>query len=230
MLQYTKATLKTNLSQWVEGNGAQADDDFVAALDEIIQRGELRLYRDLDLDSLDTLVTTVTVASTEAVAKPANLVAERFVYATVSGRRVMVRKRSRAWVAMFNLTATTGTPMYYAEDSEANWVFSPIPAVIYTVSVHGHFRPASIVDGADGGTTWFSTRVPDLLAGACAIEAAEFLKFWNRKAVAEAEYTAKLDSARGIMANLQRSDIEDMTAGRQNRQTPTQAPDPAATN
>lgn len=230
MLQYTKATLKAHLSQWTEGNGAQADDAFVAALDEIIQRGELRIYRDLDLDNLDSINDTTTAAISNEVFKPDNLVDERLVTINAAGRERLLLKRSRAWVSMHNLLGATGVPQYYCEWDEDRWAVTPTSDAPYLITVQGSYRPASITDGSDGTTTWFSTRMPDLLAGACTIEAAEFLKFWTRKAVAEAEYTAKLDGARGITENLRRSDIEDMTAGRQNRQTPTQPPDPAATN
>ncbi len=228
MIQYTKATLKAHLTGWVESNGADADADFVAALDEIIGLGEVRLYRDLDLDSLDSSNDTTSATSSDEVFKPLNLISDRLVTINVAGQERLLLKRSRAWVAMMNTAGAVGTPQYYCEWDEDRWAVAPLSLAPYLITVQGIYQPASIVDGSDGNTTWFSTRMPDLLAGACSIEAAEFLKNWSRKAVAEAEYTAKLAGARGITQNLRRSDIEDMTAGRQNRQTPTQPPDPAA--
>jgi hypothetical protein len=234
MFQYTKATLKDHLQLWVEGNGDDADDTFIAALDEIIQRGELRLSRDLDLDNLDSVLTTTTAGTVPEVFKPDNLVTERFMEVSIANVTYPLSKRHRAWVAGMNRAGAELDPtaipgeLYYAELDEERWTFAPIPDDAYLIYVHGIYRPASITDGNDDNTTWFSTRVPDLLATACAIEAAEMLKNWARKAVAEAEYTAKLDDVRGITENLQRADIESIVGGRQVARVPTIAPEPAA--
>ena len=36
--EYTKASLKTHAKSWIEGNGSDADEEFVAALDELLAR------------------------------------------------------------------------------------------------------------------------------------------------------------------------------------------------
>lgn len=233
MFQYTKGTLKDSLKLWVEGNGDDADDDFVTALDEIIQRGELRLSRDLDLDSLDSVLTTTTAGTVPEVFKPDNMLTERLLQISVAGRTYAMHKRHRAWIEAMNRDAEELDPaerftIYYAEYDEDRWFLAPIPDDAYLITVHGIFRPASITDGNDDTTTWFSTRVPDLLHAACSIEAAEMLKNWARKAAQEAEYNAKLDDVRGITENLQRADIESIVMGRQVGRTPTLPPEPAA--
>ncbi|HEY9464282.1 MAG TPA: hypothetical protein VIR54_14420 [Vicinamibacterales bacterium] len=235
MFQYTKATLKDNLKLWVEGNGDDADDNFIDSLDEIIQRAELRLSRDLDLDNLDSVFDTTTAASASEVFKPDNLITERLLEISIAGVTHAMHKRHRAWTGAVNRAGTeldTANPLfkvYYSELDETRWTVAPIPDDAYLITVHGVFRPASIVDGNDDTTTWFSTRVPDLLQLASAIEAAAMLKNWARKAAAEAEYTAKLDDVRGITENLQRADIESIVMGRQVARTPTIPPEPAAT-
>lgn len=217
MLQYTRDTLRTALTQW----NVNSDPLFVATLPEIVKRGEIRLSRLLDLDNLDSKETTVTVASTLAVAKPTSplaLIDERVVTINVASQELPMLKRSRAWVQMYNkTTANTGTPKYYAELSETQWAFAPIPAGVYTVTVHGNYCFASIEDGAGGGTTWFSTQVPDLLYYACSIEACEFLKAWAKKAQNESDLAQGVQLFTGTARNLQRSDIEDIIANRMNR-------------
>lgn len=229
MFQYTKATLKAHLALWIEGNGTDADPDFTGALDEIIQRAETRLERDLDIGRLNSAATTTTAASTATIALPTDLIAEEVVLAVVAGKRRALHKRSRAFVESMNQDQTTGVPQYYADYSETQWFAAPIPDAIYSVIVHGAFRPGSIVDGADDGTTWLSTRVPDVLALACDIEAASFLKNYTRKADAEQEYTAKLDDARALTENQRRVNVGDIVANRESMRQPTTAPNPAAT-
>ena len=229
MFQYTKATLKTHLTEWVEGNGDQADEDFVAALDEIIQRGEARLYRDLDLDNLDEAFDTTTAGTELRAFKPDNLISERLLVINVAGVKRTLHKRSRGWIEAMNRADAEGVPVYFGEYDETRWALAPIPDDDYLITVHGIYRPASIVDGSDGNTTWFSERFPDILAAACDIEAARKLKNWARVAQAEGEYMGKLDNVLAQTKNLKRADIEDIIGGRNVVSTPTAGDEPEGT-
>jgi hypothetical protein len=231
MLQYTKASLKLHLQSWVEGNGADADAEFIAHLDEVIQAGEVKLSVDLNLDSLDSVLTTTTAGTVPEVFKPSNLIVETLLVldAGLTGRFNLV-KRSRAYIEALNSDLVEGIPVAYAEFDGDRWFLAHVPNAAYLIYVHGTFTPVSITDGDDTNTTWFSTRVPDLLALACEIEAARLLKFWARKAEAEAVYTARLDGIRALTAKLQRADIHDLVGNNTRTQRPTIAPEPAATN
>lgn len=228
MFQYTKETLKAHLQQWVEGNGADADETFIDDLDEIIQRGELRCMRDLDLSSFDYVLDTTTSGTVPEVFKPGELVAERLVVISVDGRKSQLQKRSRAFIEAMNRDGTYGTPKYYGEWDEDRWFLAPIPADAWIIYVHGEYRPVSLVDGDDANTTWLSTRFPDILAAACSIEAAQQLRNWGLMAVAQAVYEGKLDDVRGLTANLRRSDVGEIIGDRMVQRTPTVAPNPAA--
>lgn len=218
--EYTKTSLKTALQLW----NTNADSEFVGALDEIIKRGEFRLERMLDLEQFDTAVAAETAAGTALVVKPANLVIDRLLMLASGAGWVPLPRRSRAWVEMYNVDGETGVPKYYADYDEANWFVAPIPSAILAITVHGLYRPVSLVDGADAGTTWLSTRVPDLLYLACSVEANEFLKFWAHKAANEVELADKAQKFLGIAAGMQRSDVEDIVGNRQNVNKPgTQA-------
>ncbi len=215
--QYTKGTLKTKLQEWNEDNSAE----FVAELDEVIKRGEFRLARLLDLEQIDSVVTATTSGTVPEVWKPENLIVDRLLLIDpISTSKKIVFRRSRAWVEMFNVDDEEGVPKYYADYDEERWFMAPIPDDAYLIYVHGLFRPASITDGNDDNTSWFSTRVPDLLYLACSIEACEYLKFWAHKSAAEAELTEKAEKFLGIAAALQRSDVEDLVGNRQNANKP----------
>lgn len=228
-IQYTKGTLKTHLKEWIESNGVNAEARFVAALDEIIQQAEKQCYTDLDLDSLDSIADTATAGTVLEVFKPENLITERLVVISVAGESYPLQKRHRAFIACRNSLGTQGPPRWYAEADEVRWALAPIPGAAYLIKVHGIYRPASLVDGNDNGTTWLSTRMPELLSAAAAVYACKFLKFWPRHVEAQAEYASKLDSLRGQTKNLQRSDVEDIIGRRNSVDTPTIPPEPAAT-
>lgn len=217
MLTYTKATLKSSLQDW----NVNADPNFVAALDEIIRKGELRLMKLLDLECFDAIGTTTTTASSDEVFKPDNLIVDRLLMIdTGSGAIRPVQFRSRAWVAMNNQDAETGVPKYYAEMDETRWNVAPLADTARMIYVHGLYRPASIVDGADANETWFSTRVPELLFLACSIEANEYLKHWARKSANESDLAEQAQQWLGIAARLQRTDVEDLLGDRMNLNKP----------
>lgn len=228
MLQYTYATLRGHLTTWIEGNGDDADTNFVSALDEIIQRGEARLYRDLDIATLDTLATTATEASTAEVDKPEDLISEEVVILSGSPNS-QLQKRSRAFIAAMNLTGATGAPRYYAELSAEQWTLAPIPVGTSTLTVHGMYLLPSITDEQDDdAVTWVSTRIGDVLAHACEIEAASMLKFWTLKEAKEKDYLGKLDDARAITENQRKTNVGDIMGLRAKARQAT-GPDPAGT-
>ena len=136
---------------------------------------------------------------------------------TIGGVTSFLKKRSRAWVDFYNRTATTGSPLYYAERNETTWALAPIPAGIYQLTIHGAFDFVSIMDGAAGATTWFSTQVPDLFYLACSIEACEYLKAWAKKAQNEADFNRLAAEFVATAKQLQRADIEDIIGMRQNQ-------------
>ena len=228
MLSYTKASLKLHLQTWVEGNGIDADDAFVAGLDEIIGLAEIECFRDLDLDNLNSVNTATTAGTVPEVFRPENLIVEDLLVISIDGVKSQLHKRTRAFVEAMNRSDTQGSPKYYAEFDENRWFTAPIADDAYLIFVHGHYTPASIVDGDDSNTTWLSTRLPDVFVAACESKAAQLLKNWNLKAVADDEYKRLLADARGVVAKLRTTDIEDMIQNRRTTQQPTVPPEPAA--
>ncbi len=228
MLSYTKGTLKSHLQAWVEGNGVDADEDFVAALDEIIGLGEIECFRDLDLDNLNSVNTTTTAGTVPEVFRPENLIVEQTLIISIDGVKSTLHKRSRAFIEAMNRTDAEGFPRFYAEYDEDRWFTAPIADDAYLIYVHGTYTPASIVDGDDNNTTWLSTRLPDVFAAACESKAAQMLKNWNLKAAADDEYKRLLADARGVVAKLRPTDIEDIVQNRRTTQQPTVPPEPAA--
>lgn len=217
MLSYTKATLKEKLQSW---NLASAPE-FVAELDDIIKRGELSLFRAIDYAPLLSSQDTATAASTSEMFKPDTLIKETALWVTVSGVRTALVKRSPSFIKY--ITQTPGTPKYYAERDLTRWDVAPPSLAAYLVNVDGEYAPESIVDGDDTGTTYFSTKMPDLLYIACAIEATEFLKFWTHKAALLEEFGAKVAIFRGDTPNMQKTDVEDQL-GNRDQSNPVKSP------
>lgn len=219
MFSYTKATLKAALQAFNDSS----NNEFVDALDQLIQLGELRALKRLDLDALDSTEIAETVADSAEVEKPDNLVVDRLLVLQGDGKTMIIR-RSRAWVEMYNTDGETGSPRYYCDLDEDRWLVAPVAADDVEIVVHGIYRPVSIIDGGDDDTTWLSTRVPELLYTACSIEACEFLKFWSKKSAQEADFEEQAARFLKTAGSLQRSDVEDLLGNRMNTNKPdTQA-------
>jgi hypothetical protein len=217
MLSYTKGTLKEALMLWNRNSAPQ----FEAELDHIIRRGELALFRAIDSAPMLDQNDTSTAALSEEVFKPSNLLRETALWVTVDGTRYPLLKRSPSWIKY--VSTTPGRPRYYAERDTERWHVAPPAADAYLIEVDGEYAFESITDGNDDSTSYFSTTMPDLLYTACAIEACEFLKFWDHKDKLLLEFGAKVAIFRGDNANMEKTDAEDRLGGR-DQSNPVKAP------
>lgn len=209
MLQYTKGTLKAALTAWNRNSAPQ----FVTELDHIIKRGEIGLFRSLNLAPMLSSNDTATGTASSEVFKPSNLLRERALWVTVAGVRTPVYKRDPSWIKFYS--TTPGTPQYYAEKDTTRWDVAPPALVPYLITVDGEYAFESIIDGAnDDSTSYFSLTYPVELYLACCIEACEFLKFWEHKAQLVQEYGAKIAILRGDNAKNEKTEGEDQVAER----------------
>ena len=71
---------------------------------------------------------------------------------------------------------TTGTPKFYALFDDSNFLIAPTPDSDYTVELHYYYRPASLTDGAESGTTWLSTNAPNALLYGSLVEGYIYMK------------------------------------------------------
>ncbi len=209
MLVYTQDTLKAALTLWNRNSAPE----FVTTLPEIIQRGELALSRAIDFDPEHSDNDTTTTASATEVFKPADLLNEDSLWITVAGARTPLVKRSRDFCKY--ITRTPGTPQYYCEMDETRWEVAPPALDAYLITVTGGYELSSIMDGDGTTTTYFSTKLPDLLYLACSIEATGFIKFWERQDRLIAEFSAKVATFRGETPNNDHPQGADQVGDRQ---------------
>jgi hypothetical protein len=191
MSNKTYTELSTNLQAWMEDD----DTEFTGSIDDLINLGEMRLWRDLDLSIFTSEDTTPTVSTNELLAKPTTdteLVSFQSLWYDNAGERTFLELRSSDWVRDYQ--SVDGPPRFYCELSEANWALAPIPDAIYTVNVRGTTRPTRLSVG--NPTTWLSLHQDDLLFKACLAESEKFLKADDRVDVWKADYIEVLALAK----------------------------------
>jgi len=193
MSNKTYAELVQNLQDWMEDD----DTEFVGAIDDLINLGEMRLWRDLDLSIFTSEGTTTTAAGTDTAVKPVTdleLVTWQSIYYDSAGERTYLELRSTDFVRDHQVVGATAQPTYYAEQTETDWLLSPIPDNTYTLNARGVTRPARLSVG--NATTWLSLHQDDLLFKACLAESERFLKSDDRVELWKTEYTEALPLAK----------------------------------
>lgn len=194
----TYLELVDDLKAWLEDDGAE----FTAAIPKIVSLGEQRVQRDLDLGIFSVLGTSVATISNPLVTKP--VISDAFVfvqvYSDISGARHWFEHRSVDFVTDYLSDATSGTPRYYSEYNETQWLVAPKPSTAYTVSGRAMVRPSRLSPG--NPVSWIGNNLSDLLLKACLAEAEGFIKDDPRMAAWKEDYKALLPAAKRDMHAL----------------------------
>lgn len=191
MSNMTYDELVAKLQAWEEDD----DLEFQSSIDDIINLGEMRLWRDLDLSIFSSEDTAPTVATNELLVKPTTdteLVSFQSLWYDNAGKRTFLELRSADWIRDYQ--SVDAAPRFYCELDETNWALAPIPDAVYTVNVRGTTRPTRLSSG--NTTTWLSLHQDDLLFKACMAESESFLKSDDRIELWKTQYTEALPLAK----------------------------------
>jgi hypothetical protein len=213
-LSYTFATLSAALQDWPEND----DADFIAQIPNIIKMGEVRLYRDLNLEGCMVATATTTITSaTESITKPSNMLAPREMYYTRNSVRIHMVRATPEFVRAYNAMGATGNPRFYAEESETAWVVAPIPDFTSAngLNVRLTRNPTGLDEASGASTSYLSTQLPDLLFASCLMSAYRYLKNDPKWAGTKREYDLLIADVRPKVSALKLVQWEDDTAARQ---------------
>lgn len=198
MSNKTYTELAANLQAWLEDD----DNEFQGSIPEIIDLGQMRLWRDLDLSIFTSEDTSDTVASNELLAKPStdtevvSFQSLWFDFDPGAGtQRYWLELRSTDFIRDYQQPGVTGIPKYYCERDQDNWALAPIPDAIYTVNTRGTTRLEPLVPTTQE-TNWLSLHMDDILFKACLAESEKFLKSDDRVEMWKADYTEALPLAK----------------------------------
>jgi len=191
----TATDLTANLQAWLEDDSSE----FAASIPQIINLGELRLLKDLDLTIFDSATTASTAVSNDILSKPAAYTSDfqlgvRWMYISVSGETKWLELRSIDFVRDY-LNGVDGLPKYFAEDGESQWRLAPSPDAIYTVNINFRSRPSPLVVTTNE-SNWLSDNAADILQYACLAEAEKFVKSDDRIPIWENDYVARFPAAK----------------------------------
>lgn len=164
-----------------------ADSNYTTQLPQIIDGGEQRCYRELDL--LNTIVRDSSAAlstgtrqfnlpstnGTFVVVESVNVITPSGQSNPDLGTRNTLVPASRE-VLNFLYPSSTGStvPTYFAMLTQTTILLAPWPDAAYQVEVVGTIRPTPL--SAANATTLLTQYFPDLFFAACMVEGAAYLK------------------------------------------------------
>ena len=173
-MSFTFSQLKQAIQDYTEND----ETTFVDNLSIFITQAEERILKTVQLDLFRKNVSGAMTASNRFLAAPSDFLAPYSLsFVDSSSDHVFLQFKDPDFVQTFNpKAATTGDPRFYAIFDVDNFILGPTPNSAYTVELHYFYRPESLTDGADSGTTWLSTNAEIALLYGCLMEAYIFMK------------------------------------------------------
>lgn len=216
------------------------DAAFVAAIPQIIDDAEQRIYRDLDL--LQTVTedhTGVLIAGVRSFTYPTPagggsifFVVDQVNVITPAGtsdpdtgtRNALLPASKEMLDYMFPSATGSGVPQYFAPFKQTSCLLGPFPDAAYTVEVIGTVRPAPLSN--TNQTTFISTYLSDLFFKAAMVEGCGYQQ--NFSAIGDNPQSATSWEAQYKTA-LTSAQIEEIRKKHGSEGWSSKQPDPIAT-
>lgn len=173
-MSFTYAQLKQALQDYLESS----ETSFVNNLPLFIRLSEERILKNVQLSLFRKNATATANSGNKYLACPSDFLAPfSLSYLDAGNDKVFVQFKDVSFVQEYAPDASvTGTPKYYAQFDNQNFILGPTPNSPYTMELHYFYRPASLTAGAEDGTTWLSTNAELTLLYGAIVEAYVYLK------------------------------------------------------
>lgn len=170
-MAYTYGQIKTALQNEMETD----ETTFVSTLPDFIRNAEERIFKMVPLPVFRKNCDGNLSSGVRFLSTPDDYLAPYALSITVSGSKVFLDQKDSSFIQSYwPDQSSQGVPKYYAIYDKDSFIVGPTPNSAYTVELAYYYRPASLADGADSGTTWISTNAPDALFYGALVEACIF--------------------------------------------------------
>jgi len=174
-MSFTYAQLKQAIIDYTEND----EPSFVNNLPLFIRQAEERILKQVQLNLFRKNVTATATNGNPFLGTPSDFLAPYSLSYRIgaSGSREFVDFKDVSFVQEYTPSnTTTGEPKYYAQFDVDNFVLAPAPDQPYVMELHYLYRPQSITDLPDSGTTWLSENAQMALLYGALIEAYIYMK------------------------------------------------------
>jgi hypothetical protein len=173
-MSFTYAQLKQAIQDYTEND----ETTFVSNLPIFIRNAEERILKTIQLNLFRKNATANFTASQQYLASPSDFLAPfSLSYTDSDGDKNFLLFKDVNFIQEFNPDSSVeGLPRYYAVFDIDNFILAPTPDSAYVVELHYYYRPDSLTNKAEDGTTWLSENATLAMLYGSLIEAYTFMK------------------------------------------------------
>jgi len=170
----TYGQLKQAIKDYVEYD----ESTFVNNIPLFIRMAEERILKQVQLSLFRKNATASANSGNQYLAVPSDFLAPYSLsYRVGDGDRTFLEFKDVSFVQSYNPDSdVTGSPKYYCQFDVDYFLLGPTPDANYTMELHYLYRPQSITELSDDGTTWLSTNAEMALLYGALVEAYIFMK------------------------------------------------------
>tara|TARA_R110000796_G_scaffold61047_1_gene141224 strand:- start:3085 stop:3729 length:645 start_codon:yes stop_codon:yes gene_type:complete len=171
-MAYTFTTLKTAIQDYTQNT----ETTFVSQLPRFILNAEERILKEAQLDVFRKNSTGSTSIGNKYLSKPSDFLSQNSLSVISSSENKFLLYKQVTMLQDFTPnSATTGTPVYYADWDNDSFLLAPAPDQVYTMELHYFYRPTSITTAASG-TSYLGDNAELALLYGSLVEAYTFMK------------------------------------------------------
>jgi len=173
-MSFTYAQLKQAIQDYTEND----ETSFVTNLPIFIRAAEERIFKNVQLSFFRKNATASTSSGNQYLAAPGDFLAPfSLSYTDSDGDKEFLLFKDVNFVQDYNTDSTdTGSPRYYAQFDVEYFLLGPTPDDDYDVELHYYYRPDSLTNQAESGTTWLSQNAPMAMLYGSLIDAYTYMK------------------------------------------------------
>lgn len=171
-MAFTYAQLRDAINVWVN------IPDIEQTVPIFIRLAEERILKSVQLSLFQKNATATASENSQYLPVPSDFLAPMALnLRSTDNDKVFVEFKDLSFVQTYTPDpSTTGTPRYYAQFDNSYFLLGPTPDTDYTAQLQYLYRPASLTDGADSGSTWLSQNAEVALLYGALVEANTFLQ------------------------------------------------------
>ena len=183
------------------------NSDFASAIPKFVNRAELRLTTDLDDYGLVTHTSVAVSSGKNVITLPSGTRVIKNVNINNAGTRINLVQRTDEFINDYwSVSASTGTPEYYAKRDNTTILIAPTPvSTVDGVVVHIS-RPTTLASATPNN--YFSDFCYNALYNASMIEALLFMKNYEAIAIYETRYKESVTALQNQARRTRRDDME----------------------
>lgn len=201
MANYTY--LVNDIIETTENDGSE----FLTNISRIVNRAEERLTRSLDDYGLVTSTPVTLTAGSNVFTLPVGTRVIKNLHIKDSGTKIALLQRTDEFINDYwQVSASTGTPKYYARKTNTQILFAPTASATYSGELVYVTRPTTLTSVTD--SNYFSEFCYDALFAACMVEALGFMKNYSAIQVYEQQYQNAIQGLRNQARRTRRDDME----------------------